>query len=62
MIFPMHVYLVQSSSPLMVAGFMILAFSTLGAVALSAWLYSRFDDMNKKIKRLAKETRNVASE
>ena len=58
----MHVYLVQSSSPLMVAGFMILAFSTLGAIALFAWLNSQFEKVSKKVNRLSKEVHATAQD
>jgi CHASE3 domain sensor protein len=46
----------------MVAGFMILAFSTLGAIALFAWLHSQFEKVSKKVNRLSKEVHATAQD
>ena len=48
----MHTLIIQQISPLLVVGFLFLAFSMIGAMLVVFWLYKRSEKQAKQIRIL----------
>lgn len=57
----MHVLVTQQTSPLLIVGFFFLAYSMLGAMGISFWLYKRSEQQARQIKSLRKNQKSAES-